>query len=92
MNGPLSRGELEGTVVTCPMHQAQFDLATGALVREPNNPQPQPRPEGAPAPAAEARPAAGGGLNPGLRQLVRTLALPTLKLRSENGGLIVELP
>ena len=92
MNGPISRGELEGTVVTCPMHQAQFDLATGALVRPPNNPQPQPRPEGAAPPAPEARPAPAGGLNPALRQMVRTLALPRLELRFEGGDLLVEFP
>ncbi len=27
--GPLSEGELEGTVVTCPWHGATFDLSTG---------------------------------------------------------------
>ena len=27
--GPLSEGELEGTVVTCPWHGATFDLCTG---------------------------------------------------------------
>ncbi len=27
--GPLSEGELEGTVVTCPWHGATFDLTTG---------------------------------------------------------------
>ncbi len=27
--GPLSEGELEGTVVTCPWHGETFDLCTG---------------------------------------------------------------
>ena len=28
-SGPLSRGQLEGKVVTCPLHHWQFDLQTG---------------------------------------------------------------
>jgi 3-phenylpropionate/trans-cinnamate dioxygenase ferredoxin subunit len=31
--GNLSRGTLEGTVVTCPLHGSQFDLTDGHLVR-----------------------------------------------------------
>jgi NAD(P)H-dependent nitrite reductase small subunit len=33
--GPLSKGELEGTTVVCPWHDASFDLATGAVTRSP---------------------------------------------------------
>ena len=33
MRGKLSRGKLEGTVVTCPMHGSQFDLKSGEVVR-----------------------------------------------------------
>jgi 3-phenylpropionate/trans-cinnamate dioxygenase ferredoxin component len=33
LNGDLSRGTLAGTIVTCPDHQSQFDLATGAVLR-----------------------------------------------------------
>ena len=33
LNGDLSRGTLTGTVVTCPDHNSQFDLATGAVLR-----------------------------------------------------------
>ena len=33
MGGHLSRGELEGTVVTCPLHGSQFDLKDGRVVR-----------------------------------------------------------
>jgi 3-phenylpropionate/trans-cinnamate dioxygenase ferredoxin subunit len=32
---PLSRGELEETIVTCPCHGSQFDVSTGAVVRGP---------------------------------------------------------
>jgi 3-phenylpropionate/trans-cinnamate dioxygenase ferredoxin subunit len=33
MGGNLSRGKLEKTVVTCPRHHSQFDLADGHVVR-----------------------------------------------------------
>lgn len=32
---PLSKGELEETIVTCPCHGSQFDVSTGAVVRGP---------------------------------------------------------
>jgi nitrite reductase/ring-hydroxylating ferredoxin subunit len=31
----LSDGELEGTVLTCPVHGSQFDVLTGARARGP---------------------------------------------------------
>ena len=31
--GNLSRGRLEGTVVTCPLHGSQFDITDGRVVR-----------------------------------------------------------
>ena len=33
--GPLGEGELDGTVVTCPWHGAQFDVTTGQVVGPP---------------------------------------------------------
>lgn len=33
LGGHLSRGTLEGTVVTCPLHGSRFDLADGSVVR-----------------------------------------------------------
>lgn len=33
MGGNLSQGTLEGTVVTCPRHHSQFDLADGHVIR-----------------------------------------------------------
>jgi len=33
--GPLSEGELDGTVVTCPFHGACFDVATGEVLGPP---------------------------------------------------------
>ncbi|HDQ07449.1 MAG TPA: Rieske (2Fe-2S) protein [Methanoculleus sp.] len=33
MGGDLSRGTLEGTTVTCPLHHSQFDLSDGRMRR-----------------------------------------------------------
>jgi len=33
MNGSLSEGKLEKTIVTCPRHHSQFDLIDGRVVR-----------------------------------------------------------
>lgn len=35
VGGPLSEGELEGTLVTCPWHGAVFDLTTGDVLGPP---------------------------------------------------------
>ena len=33
MKGDLSKGKLEGTVITCPLHGSQFDISNGQVVR-----------------------------------------------------------
>lgn len=33
--GPLNKGKLEGSTVTCPLHGAQFNVCTGAVLRGP---------------------------------------------------------
>lgn len=35
ISGPLNEGELEGYILTCPWHGAQFDVRTGQVVRGP---------------------------------------------------------
>ena len=35
MNAPLEMGTLDGTVLTCPMHCAQFDITTGEALAGP---------------------------------------------------------
>src|SRR5579859_6901888 len=35
ISGPLNEGELEGAVLTCPWHLAQFDVRTGKVLRGP---------------------------------------------------------
>jgi nitrite reductase/ring-hydroxylating ferredoxin subunit len=34
-NAPLSRGQLEGCLIECPLHFAQFDIRTGKYVDGP---------------------------------------------------------
>ncbi|MDD5311851.1 MAG: non-heme iron oxygenase ferredoxin subunit [Dehalococcoidia bacterium] len=33
MGGNLSKGKLEGSIVTCPLHGSQFDISTGKVIR-----------------------------------------------------------
>ncbi len=33
LRGPLGKGRLEGTTLTCPWHGSQFDVTSGKLVR-----------------------------------------------------------
>jgi nitrite reductase/ring-hydroxylating ferredoxin subunit len=33
--GPLSQGTVDGSTVTCPVHGAQFNVCTGAVLRGP---------------------------------------------------------
>jgi 3-phenylpropionate/trans-cinnamate dioxygenase ferredoxin subunit len=33
LGGKLSKGKLEGTVVTCPVHGSQFDISNGQVLR-----------------------------------------------------------
>ena len=35
VGGPLGKGRLVGSVVTCPLHGSQFDVKTGAVLRPP---------------------------------------------------------
>lgn len=35
ISGPLNEGELDGEVLTCPWHGAQFDVTTGKVLRGP---------------------------------------------------------
>jgi len=33
MGGDLSRGKLKGTIIECPLHHSQFDLADGHVIQ-----------------------------------------------------------
>jgi nitrite reductase/ring-hydroxylating ferredoxin subunit len=37
-NAPLSMGNIQGNIVTCPMHGARFDVMTGKKVSDPKFP------------------------------------------------------
>jgi nitrite reductase/ring-hydroxylating ferredoxin subunit len=37
-NAPLSMGNIQGTIITCPMHGARFDITTGKKVSDPKFP------------------------------------------------------
>jgi len=38
MNGDLSKGKLEGNIVTCPKHGSKFDVTTGKAISGPKIP------------------------------------------------------
>ena len=38
MGGDLSKGTLEGNVVTCPRHHTKFDVTTGKVISHPKMP------------------------------------------------------
>jgi 3-phenylpropionate/trans-cinnamate dioxygenase ferredoxin component len=38
MGGDLSKGNLEGNVVTCPRHHSKFDVTTGKVISHPKMP------------------------------------------------------
>jgi len=38
MGGDLSKGSLEGNIVTCPRHHSRFDVTTGKVVSHPKIP------------------------------------------------------
>jgi len=37
-NAPLSMGHIQGTIITCPMHGARFEITTGKKVSDPKMP------------------------------------------------------
>ena len=43
MNAPLEMGTLDGTVLTCPLHYAQFDVTTGEALSGPVPAYPGPK-------------------------------------------------
>ena len=38
-NAPLSKGILDGKIITCPLHYSQFDVTTGKLISGPVHPK-----------------------------------------------------
>jgi nitrite reductase/ring-hydroxylating ferredoxin subunit len=49
MHGDLSKGNLEGNILTCPKHKAKFDVTTGKVVSGPKFPLIHPKIKDEPA-------------------------------------------
>ena len=84
MSAPLDLGTLDGTIVTCPLHCAQFDAATGAALS-------------GPVPAHDAGETPPPGIAamlrrvPTLMQQVRTESIATYEVRVESDWVWVAL-
>jgi len=85
MNAPLEMGTLDGDIVTCPMHCAQFDIMTGEAL---SGPVPGDSGDEVPPPriAALLRNVAL------LMQHVRTEPIATFEVKTESGWVWVALP
>ena len=84
MNAPLEMGTLVGTVLTCPMHCAQFDMATGEAL---SGPVPH-DPGNEPAPPKIGRLLANVGM---LMEHIRTQAIRTYETKVESGRVWIAL-
>ena len=85
MNAPLEKGTLDGAIVTCPMHCAQFDIRTGEVL---SGPVPA-HPTGEPVPP---RLAESLGIIGVLVNSVRTLPIGIFEVKVESGWVWVRVP
>lgn len=85
MNAPLERGALDGYIVTCAMHCAQFDVRTGEAL---SGPVPG-HPTGEPVPPRLAESLEIIGV---LVQETRTLPIQTFEVKVESGWIWVAVP
>lgn len=91
---PLSLGSLAGCLVTCPLHDAVFDLATGEPTVMPTTggltPDGAPHPGWTPAgrEPREDRP----GIRTDARRLTRVQRLRYFPVRIEDGVILVAVP
>jgi nitrite reductase/ring-hydroxylating ferredoxin subunit len=84
MNAPLEMGTLVGTVLTCPMHCAQFDIATGEALA---GPVPH-DPGNEPAPPEIGRLLANVGM---LMEHIQTQAIRTYATKVDSGKVWIAL-
>jgi nitrite reductase/ring-hydroxylating ferredoxin subunit len=84
MNAPLEMGTLDGTIVTCAMHCAQFDVTTGETLSGPVPPNLGNETHG---------PRTGALLKTVgmLMQHIRTESIRTYKAKDESGWVLVAL-
>jgi len=85
MNAPLEMGTLDGNIVTCPMHCAQFDITTGEAL---SGPVPDYLANEVPSPRIAAL-FQNAGL---LMQHVRTQPITTFAVQVEAGWVCVAVP
>jgi nitrite reductase/ring-hydroxylating ferredoxin subunit len=84
MGAPLEMGTLDGTILTCPTHCAQFDVTTGEALCGP-----MPRYLGEdPLPAGVAKYPQDMGL---AMRHIRTESLPMYETKAESGWILVAL-
>ena len=84
MNAPLERGTLDGTIITCAMHCAQFDAATGEAL---SGPVPPYLGGEVPPPRTAAFLAHVGSL----MEQIRTQSVRTYEVRVESEWVMVSL-
>jgi nitrite reductase/ring-hydroxylating ferredoxin subunit len=84
MNAPLELGTLHGTILTCPMHFAQFDITTGEAL---SNPVPRDFGKEVPPPRI-ARFLQNVGM---LMIHVKTCSIRTFETKVEYGKVLVAL-
>jgi nitrite reductase/ring-hydroxylating ferredoxin subunit len=84
MNAPLELGTLHGTILTCPMHFAQFDITTGEAL---SNPVPRDFGKEVPPPRI-ARFLQNVGM---LMSHVKTCSIRTYETKVEFGKVLVAL-
>jgi nitrite reductase/ring-hydroxylating ferredoxin subunit len=94
MSAPLSIGTLEGCVVGCPLHEGQFDLCSGDLVRMPTTGGLDPDGVYHPtwSPAGREPKVDPPGLKAEARRLTRVRRFRYYPVRIENGRIAVALP
>ena len=84
MNAPLEMGTLDGTYLTCPMHCAQFDVASGEALSGPVPPDFGP----APPPPALGEYLGNVGM---LMKQVRTESIRTYAVKLDAGWVQIAL-
>ncbi len=84
MNAPLDQGCLDGHILTCPLHQAQFDVRTGRMLSYPlDHDYGEERP---PEPYRRL-----GKLQMRLERKIRVHDLPTFPVRVRDGTVEVDV-
>ena len=95
MSVPLSFGTLEGCIVTCPQHRAQFDLSDFSLVTGPvmgANREAASAAASAGAPALDPEQAARAARRAQMMASVRTKPLSVFPVLQRDGDIYVLLP